>query len=186
MENYRYLIVHLGYSLKDFKMEKKDHYEAVKKYQGDYFTYYEKLTQLVNKLQREHPELLLIMTPADKSFGKLDPKQIISGNQNGIPDGKSRSYLKSLKSEGVKEIRIAGEFVWHRTIGCLGQAAILLKSWGFNVKAVNECIYPTIKPPEENVFVTTKDSGSWIYGGKWMNKPEYKLIKSFYEGNTTN
>jgi hypothetical protein len=52
-----------------------------------------------------------------------------------------------LKNVGVKEVRMAGEWVWWDAgMGCVGCAAEKFEKSGFEVKGVENCLYPTFPP----------------------------------------
>lgn len=141
--NQCYIIVHPFFSVKEdgsliSYVEPEKH--------GDYEPYQKNLEQLIDSLTEKKE--FTIFALEDSPTGEV--KEAISKNKNAViwetefHDGKFKyNDVSSLKAEGIKQVFIAGEWVWWHGAGCLGKVYDNLKVNFLKVKGVKGCVYPS-------------------------------------------
>lgn len=134
---------------------------------GDYKDYASSLTRLIEALkvsntttifaveERDfyHPELprselrpfdqalLVVTNNAKPSF--IDKVETLEGERTQQPD-LMFEYLRKL---GIEEVRMAGEWsIGSFGLACLGGMAVNFLEQGFNVRGIQGCVFPSLRP----------------------------------------
>jgi len=154
--DYCYVIVHPGYSSSWVEGTFK---YAISRDGSDYPSYYSKIKDLIKYL-RASDELSIFFIGYKENFS-FPQSSLFVFTKVTKPDpldkvgtGSSKKKIKwnmiypFLKEIGVKEVRIAGEWVWWNVgMGCVG---IVAKKFAksFDVKGIEGCLYPPYPPSE--------------------------------------
>lgn len=163
--DYCYVLVHPGFSCQE------GHAEYIKKIcpktpYGSYTEYSMEIRNLIRNLETSgEPSLFLIgydpyqeypkeFLPPERSFilltedtgVKLLDSIEIGKNKEKINLEQGRIY-HYLRNNGVKEVRMAGEWTWwDDNVGCVRIAAREFEKKGFEIKGVKGCLYPPFPP----------------------------------------
>ena len=167
------LIVHPGFALYE-KSARELVRDSASTY-GDYPAYIDNLKILTETLkssdqltifaleQRVQEGLATLdaaLTPFDGSAlivtrnlsGSVEERVMVNGQEQVQS---LALILALLRANGVREIRVAGEFVWYKEHGCLGALAAEFEKEGFIVKGIEGCLYPSNAPTEcEDPFLS--------------------------------
>lgn len=139
----------------------------VSKAYGDYRDYVRNLSGLIANLQKSGAPTIFALEERDfyhpdiprEELRPFDSSMIIVTENatssfvekvqtpEGVESQKPELLFSTLKEAGVKEVRLAGEWsVAYGGLGCLGGVAQQLFEKGFNVRGVEGCMYPAIRP----------------------------------------
>ncbi len=183
--DHSYVMVHLGYL------------KQISSFQSESYLEYSRNTETLTTYADKAKELSIFALEERVYSGEIKPIQnqspfdsaltIVTEDREGdietlihTPDGPRRQNLdviySFLHTNGVKEVRLAGEFSWWEDhLGCLGIVAYNFLEAGFDIKGVEEAIYPKYPP-----VISMKETGNWLYPGISSEKADEVLDRLYH------
>ncbi len=157
---YCYAIVHPGHTIYRFSEHLYSKYLENLKRLIKYLEKANELSIFFFELYHSYPKdflppskSLIVFTKMAKPFDYTLEKGMISKKKVVFKQDKIYSFLKEI---GVKEIRVAGEYVWkpecsklspkRRYSGCVKIIASKFKEKGFKIRGIKDCLFPTYSP----------------------------------------